>query len=39
MTSYVENETDREFPFDVKEILEKVAEQVWRWRTAPTRRA
>lgn len=35
MTSYVENETDREFPFDVKEILEKVAEQVLEMEDCP----
>ena len=26
MTSYVENETKKEFPFDVQEILEKIAD-------------
>lgn len=35
MTSYVENETDREFPFDLKEILEKVAEQVLEMEDCP----
>ena len=28
MTSYVENETDVEFPFDAQEVLEKIMETV-----------
>ncbi|MBO5207891.1 MAG: rRNA maturation RNase YbeY [Lachnospiraceae bacterium] len=35
MTSYVENETKKEFPFDVQEILEKIADTVLEMEKCP----
>ncbi len=35
MTSYVENETDVEFPFNIQEILEKIMEAVMEMEQCP----
>lgn len=35
MTSYVENETDRTFPFDIRELLNKIMEQVMELESCP----
>ncbi len=35
MTSYVENETTKEFPFDVKELLDKLMEAVLEMEQCP----
>ena len=35
MTSYVENETDVEFPFDAQEVLEKIMETVTEMEHCP----
>ncbi len=35
MTSYVENETKKEFPFDVQELLEKIADVVLEMEQCP----
>lgn len=35
MTSYVENETDVEFPFDIQELLEKIMDVVTQMENCP----